>query len=357
MTVVVFLGAVAILYCLWCFTIRKGLKNLSCTRAFSRLAVFEGEEAELIEVVRNDRPIIIPWLLVESRISPYLQLGRQENLHVSGEMHYCSQFTLLPYQQIRRRHRVKFLHRGNYNLGNASLTAGDILGFSKFQRTQALDVPVLVYPHLIPDDELPIPMSRMLGEITRRPQLLQDPFLVRGLRPYQPGDPVRDIHWPATARTGDVQVRVHDYSARTKLLVVLNTQIQELQWHDHLSDENTECIEHGICLAATACVRALREGLAVGFAANMPVDDTRESTFLMPADGAAREEELLTTFARLKVLRTQSFPSLLDDLATYSGMDILILSSYDSDSIQTALQELQRRGNQISFQLFEGGRK
>lgn len=357
MTVVAFLGAVALLYCLWCFTIRKGLKNLSCTRAFSLPAVFEGEEAELIEVVRNDRPIIIPWLLVESRISPYLQLGRQDNLHVSGEMYYCSQFTLLPYQQIRRRHRVRFLHRGTYNLGNASLTAGDILGFSRFQRTQSLDVPVLVYPHLIPDDNLPIPMSRMLGEITHRPQLLQDPFLIRGLRPYQPGDPVRDIHWPATARTGDVQVRVHDNSARTKLLVVLNTQIQELQWHDHLSDEQAEYIEKGICLAATACIRALREGLAVGFAANMPVDDAKESVLLMPADGATREEELLTTFARLRVLRTQSFPSLLEDLAKYSGMDVLILSSYDSDSIQTALIELQRRGNQICFQLFEGGRK
>ena len=136
MTVVVFLCAVLVLYCLWCLTIRKGLKNLSCTRDFSRPAAFEGEEAELVEVVRNDRPIIIPWLMVESRISPYLRLGRQENLHVSGEMHYCSQFTLMPYQQIRRRHKVRFLHRGSYNLGNASLTAGDILGFSKFQRTQ-----------------------------------------------------------------------------------------------------------------------------------------------------------------------------------------------------------------------------
>ena len=355
MTVVVFLCAVLVLYCLWCLTIRKGLKNLSCTRDFSRPAAFEGEEAELVEVVRNDRPIIIPWLMVESRISPYLRLGRQENLHVSGEMHYCSQFTLMPYQQIRRRHKVRFLHRGSYNLGNASLTAGDILGFSKFQRTQELSAPVLVYPRLLEADELPSPMSRMLGELSRRPQLLQDPFLVRGIRPYMPGDPVRDIHWPATARTGDVQVRIHDYSTRRKLLVVLNVQKQELQWHNHISEEDAEYVEKAISLAATACVLALREGLSAGFAANMPVDDSKENTVLLPSDGAAREEELLATFARLKILRTQNFPAFLDTLVVYSGMDMLILSPYDSESIQTAITELRRAGNQVTFQLYEGG--
>lgn len=356
MIVVVFLVAVALLYGVWCFTIRKGLKNLSCTRAFSRPAAFEGEEAEVVEVVRNDKPIIIPWLMVESRISPYLKLGRQDNLHVSGDMHYCSQFTLLPYQQIRRRHRVRFLHRGAYNLGNASLTAGDILGFSRFQRTQELDAPVLVYPSLIADEDLPVPMSRMLGELTRRTQLQQDPFLVRGIRPYLPGDPVRDIHWPATARTGEAQVRVHDYSARTKLLVILNVQKQELQWHDHISEEDGEFVEQAIRLAATVCVRGLRDGLAVGFAANMPLDNRKESTVLLPADGAAREEELLATFARLKILRTQNFPAFLDNLTSLTGMDMVIMSPYDSDSIQTAITQLRRGGNQVTFHRYRGGR-
>lgn len=356
MTVIVFLAAVVLLYGIWCIAIRLGLKDLSCTRSFSAPAAFEGEEGEVIEVVRNDKPTIIPWLMVESRISPHLRFGRQDNLHVSGEMHYCSQFTLMPYQQIRRRHRVRYLHRGAYNLGNASLTAGDLLGFSKFQRTQDLDAPLLVYPRLMSDDELPIPMSRMLGELTRRPQLLQDPFLVRGIRPYMPGDPVRDIHWPATARTGEAQIRVHDYSARTKLLVVLNVQKRELQWHDHISEEDGEFVERAISLAATVCVRSLREGLAVGFAANMPVGDSHESTVLLPTDGAAREEELLATFARLKVLRTENFPAFLDGLAGLTGMDMVVMSSYDSESIQTALEQLRRSGNQIHFHLYQGGR-
>ena len=186
MIVVTFLAVLILLYAIWCYFIRRGMKNLYCTRAFSKQTVFVGEEAELVEVVRNDGPSVIPWLLVESRISPYLRLGKQDNLHMSGNTHYCSQFTLMPYQQILRRHKVRFLHRGSYNLGNASLTSGDILGFYKYRQDQRLDAPILVYPSLISDADLPMPMSYHLREVTRQPQLLQDPFLVRGLRPYMP---------------------------------------------------------------------------------------------------------------------------------------------------------------------------
>ena len=42
-----------------------GLKGLRYMRSFSRETAFEGEEAELVEVIRNDRPLFVPWLLRE----------------------------------------------------------------------------------------------------------------------------------------------------------------------------------------------------------------------------------------------------------------------------------------------------
>lgn len=344
-----------LVYYIWCQAIRIAMKKLQCTRSFSRTAVFAGEEAELVETVRNDSPVVIPWLLVESRVSPYLRLGRQENLHLSGDTHFCSQFTLLSHQQIHRRHRVRFLHRGSFNMGNASLTVSNVLGFFTSRREQMLDAPVLVYPPLLEDSELPLPISCHLREITRQPQLLQDPFLVRGLRAYQPGDPVRDIHWAATARTGEAQVRLHDYSARTKLLVVLNAQLHKDQWHDHLDDEAAEQIEQGISLAATVCVKALREGVAAGFAANMPVDDQKECVVKLPGEGGGWEETLLTTFARLKILRTEHFPVFLDSLTSCSDMEILVISAYDSEGIQNSIRKLRHSGNQVMFHILKGG--
>lgn len=360
MSVIVILAVLAAVYSiLGLLLVKFGLRGLRCTRAFSRPAVFEGEEGEMIEVVRNDRPMLIPWLRVESHISPHIRLGRQENLNVSGSRYYCSLFTMLPYQQVKRRHRVKFLHRGAYDLGNASLSVGDVLGFFQHSREQKMHVPVLVFPRLLDERELPRPLSLLLGEVVSRRQLLTDPFLVRGIRDYHPGDPVRDIHWPASARMGTTQVRVFDYTARMKLLVILNVQRKEAQWGDHLMEYEEGEIEYGISVAATMCVRALRSGLCAGFAANMPFCEDAEAGFgtksvvMLPDASPAREEELLAAFARLTVLRTLAFPLFLDTLTDVTDMDVLVLSCYDSPEVQQGLEKLRRQGNQVTLHILE----
>lgn len=354
MSVLVILAVLGVVYVLQGMLLtRLGLKGLQCTRAFSHPAVFEGDEGEMIEIVRNDRPMLIPWLRVESHISPHLQLGRQDNLHVSGSRYYCSLFTLMPYQQVKRRHKVRFLHRGAYDLGSASLTVGDVLGFFLADRDQQMHVPVLVFPRLLDERELPSPLSLLLGDIASRRQLLTDPFLIRGIRAYQIGDPVRDIHWPATARMGEAQVRIFDHTARMKLMVLLNVERKDAQWGDHLMDYEEGEIEYGISVAATMCIRALRSGLAAGFAANMPLGEDKSSTVLLPSGGAAREEELLTAFARLTILRTLSFPLFLETLPDLSGMDVLVLSCYDSEDIQAGLERLRRQGNQVMLHILE----
>ena len=113
---------------------RFALKGLEYRRRFSRLAYFEGETADMIEIVRNDRPMLLPWLRVESRVPRSFQFGAQEDLAISGEMYHRSVFTLMPYQQITRRHHVRVTHRGAYGLGNATLTAGDLFGSTQAHR-------------------------------------------------------------------------------------------------------------------------------------------------------------------------------------------------------------------------------
>lgn len=355
MNTIIFLIIAFALYALWLPTIKFGLKRLSCTRAFTRTVVFEGEEGEMVEVVRNDGPCIIPWLRLESRISPYLRLGKQTNLDVNGETHYCSVFTPMPYQQIRRTHKVAFLRRGIYDLGNATFTAGDILGVYRTYLFQNLSAGVTVYPRLLEEEHLPSLSTLLLGEQANRTQLMRDPFLIRGIRPYMPGDPVRDIHWPATARTGQAQVRVHDYTTRTRLLVVINGQCEDVQWHNRVQEEMEQQIEYAISMAATLCVRALQDGLAAGFATNMPLGDEKESTVMLPGEGSARIEELLAAFARLNTTCAQKFPTFLRDLSNHSGLDILILSLYDSDTVQTGIAQLRQSGNRVALHVLEGG--
>ena len=328
------------------------LKGLQCTRRFSVPAAHEGETVEVIEVVRNDRPLLIPWLRLESRISPHLRFGRQENLGVSGEMYHRSLFMLMPYQQITRRHKVHLMHRGAYDIGNATLTAGDLLGVSCIGQEKRMSVPILVYPRLLDPSYIPAPFYRLLGESIVQRRMLQDPFLVNGIRPYQLRDNVRDIHWAATARTGELQVRTHDFTAQTRLMVVVNGQLSHHQW-GHLMDYEHGPVERAISVAATMCVDALRQGLPCGFAANMPMGDSDLCTVLAPDAGAAREEELLSALARLRVKFIKSFHEFLDELLTLSGVDFLILTAYESEEMASRIDALRLRGNTVQLCLLD----
>lgn len=356
MTILIYCGVVVALCLLQYPLLAWATRRLQCSRSLSRSTAFAGEASEMIETVGNHSPFIIPWLRLESHISPYLRLGRQESLQTIHDTFYTSLFALMPYQQIRRTHKIRFLRRGVYDLGGGALTTGDILGVFFFGMNPEEELRVMVFPRLLDAEQIPPVLSQQMDAISRRRQLMEDPFLVRGIRAYQPGDPIRDIHWPATARMGQAQLRLHDYSARTRLLVVLNVQGEDMQWQDRLDEQMEETMEYGISLAATICIHALEKGLSAGFATNTSTQEDRETTLLLPADGAATEEVLLSTLARLKTTRHQHFPIFLNQLATHSDLDILILSCYDNDEIRQARRELENRGNQVTFHLLEGGR-
>ena len=351
MSVVNFLAALLLMYVLWTVTVKRGVKNLTCQRSFSCRSAYEGEEAELVEVVRNDGPFILPWLRIESYVAPGLRLGRQGS--ADDASYYCSCFTLMPFQQIRRRHRVQFLRRGVYDLGNATFAAGDLMGLTRFWKEQQLSSPVTVYPQILDTEELPYPMTQMLGQIVTRNRLQQDPFMIRGIRPYQPGDLIRDIHWQATARTQEVQVRLHDNTVCPRLLVVLNAQRNDGQWDNYVREEDVPALEQGIRLAASMCVRGLRAGLQVGFAANMPRERGGESTILMP--DTCDEDGVLDAFAHLQLHCSEKILQLLEPLQNCRDMDILVLSRYHSESLQQAMDKLKLGGNRVTFCLTEGG--
>ena len=93
----------------------------------------------------------------------------------------------------------------------------------------------------------------------------------------------------------------------------------------------------------------------MGFAANMPQAQHGKSTVIAPAEGTAWEEALLDCFAHLQLHCSEKFVPLLDSLCNYTDTDILVLSSYDSDSIRQSLRRLEELGNQVTFYQTKGG--
>ncbi len=331
---------------------RFALKRITYERRFSRLAAYEGEEVEMVEVIRNRKLLPVPWLRAESRISPNLRFKTDIETHITGDQYHKSVFYLKPYSQITRRHTVLLKKRGYYQAGAVAITAGDLMGIASPVMQADTGAAIEVYPGLMNMEELSLPSSRWQGDLLVKRWIVSDPVWVSGIRPYAAGDDPSNIHWPATARLNTLQVKVHDQTADVKLLVVINAQMSEHQWAD-LMEYEQQTVEHMISLAATLCVDMLNHGMEAGFAANIPLDKGAEPAILPPARHSLRETEILSAMAHLTAAKTHTFLSLLDRLAAFTGMDMLLLSVYDSELIQLKINTLRLRGNTVTLQLIE----
>lgn len=334
---------------------RFAFRGFHYERSFSQKTATAGDTITFTEVIRNRKPLFLPWLRIESNISPYLQFKSEEELDIRFDRFHKSVFTLPAFSQVTRRHPVKLHHRGHFVLGNVTVTCGDLLGVAPVEATWHAPAELHVYPKLLPDDPF-FTSQRYQGDESVRRFIIDDPFLVNGIRAYRAGDPVRDIHWAATARMNELQVKTHDFTADPKLMVILNCQNRADQWGE-LMDYEQEQIEHGISLLATICMKALKMGTQAGFAANMPMEGSDECAFVSPVGGAGAADMLLSAMSLLQVKRAKRFPLFLESLSQLSGMDIIILSCYENDEIHEHIELLRRRGNHVQLMLLEGGGK
>jgi uncharacterized protein (DUF58 family) len=115
------------------------------------------------------------------------------------------------------------LARGRYVLSDAALVLGDHLGLESFSRSlESGGVAVLVHPRLVQLETLFSEAGR-LGASGRR-LLLRRPagFDLHSVREYTQGESLRRVHWPTTARTGQLMVKELEDSPRDSVAVLLD---------------------------------------------------------------------------------------------------------------------------------------
>ena len=87
---------------------------------------------------------------------------------------------------------------------------------------------LVVYPPLVPLEQLGIPSRDPFGDLSVRRHLFEDPVRVASTRDYTPGDPVRRIHWKSSARAARLQTRTFERTTSTDMVLFLDTRTMQI---------------------------------------------------------------------------------------------------------------------------------
>lgn len=209
----------------------------------------------------------------------------------------------------RWRTRTICKRRGVFSLGPWTLRMGDPFGlFSVIQRYEQSNS-LLIVPPVMDLPSLTLPQGVAAGRSVARQQATDWTLNISGTRRYVPGDPLRRIHWPSTARHQTLISKTFDAEISGDLWIVLDLDARVQAGE---GEESTE--EYGVILAASLVDRVLRQNRAVGL-----VSYGARETFLVPDRGEGQLWRVLRTLAQVEAGESAPLKRVLEEMRTILG--------------------------------------
>ena len=332
------------------------LSRIIYERHFSEEGVYEGEEVELVEIIRNPGFFPLLGVDVESYFFNELELEEYES-DGKSTMQYCiSRFNLWPYMQIKRHHRITAKKRGHYQLQIATIYS------KKGPIPMEAPTELYVYPKAIPLNLPAIAVGRMQGDFVSNRPLFQDPFSLAGIRDYRFGDSVSQINFKASAKipmTGfsgsPLKVNARDYCASRRLMIYMDFHLPMGSKID--GKEYGRRAERGLSFTAALVRDAIYGGFSVGFAANCKAIDGAMSSRFPCESSDAQLVAIMKEMARMNPTDGASFASLLEaDIR--EGMrdtEVIIIAFDHNEEVLDRINTLEQFGNSVQTIILEGG--
>ena len=341
-TIVYLFFGVYLLTRLWT---QRMLGHVVVQRHFVNRAFF-GDHVMVDVVLHNTGWLPIPWL--EARESLPVNLAAPA---VKGQV-----VSLGPHERWHLKYTLLCRRRGYYPIGPLTMRCGDLLGIEPPREEQATPNHLIVYPKVLPLQQLGLPTHSPLAVLPDRVPLFEDPARVVGVRDYQRGDSPRRIHWTATASAGRLLVKQYHAAIARETLVFLD--LDEASYEPRQRYTATEL---AIVVAASMASHVVnQERLAVGLAteAQDPLLGERARFFLPPRSERAHLMSLLEVLARVQVTAATPFADLLrrESVRLTWGATLAVISGRESAALFDTLVCLQRAGFAVALILVQPGR-
>lgn len=229
------------------------------------------------------------------RFSPSFSIEIEDKIEEVEKGKTCYFLKLSPGKEQKTAYRLKLPRRGLYHFQEVKISTS--FPFSIFIKSKIvkLEDECIAYPQLQPLQALSgNNQQNHLGQISAPQRGQGIDFL--NLRDYQPGDELRRIHWPSSARNQNLQVREFENEYTPQLALLL--------WNapTNTPDYTSEQLDPAVDWAASYLANLRQQGCPVYFA-------TAQQSF-SPTTHQTLFDKILTHLALLEPSSAQKPPEL-----------------------------------------------
>jgi uncharacterized protein (DUF58 family) len=330
----------------WWWT-RSSLKGVTFERTLGERRAFPGDAVELTLRIANEKLLPLGWLSVEDRWSMALLLEDGEIfVPPSGQMGFFrSAFSVRWFERVSRRYRLRCTRRGFYHFGPVRLRSGDIWGLFHRDLVQGSLDWLIVYPQVLPLEALGFPPKEPLGETKATWRIFEDPSRAVGIRDLRPEDGFRHIHWKASARRQELQVKVFEPTTSRNLVVFLNVATFARYW------EGTKplLLEKAIAVAASIASHGVEDRYLVGLMANGSIPHSDQPIKVLPSRRPDQLARVLEALAAVTSFTTSTLEALLlaESPRLPWGATLVVVTTLVTEDLLSALVRLYDVGRRL----------
>jgi uncharacterized protein (DUF58 family) len=248
-------------------------------------------------------------------------------------------------KEDRWRESAVCLRRGQFQLGPWTIRSGDPFGIFTMTRRYPQSQEIIIHPPIHGRLPIPLPLGESSGRVRSRQRSWQATVNAATVRDYNPEDPLRWIHWPTSARRGQLFVRQFDLDAAGDIWILL-----DLHANVQLGREAQSTEEHAVLLAASLAARAIRHNRAVGLAAY-----SLKPYILPPARGQGQQWNILRALALVNADGQTALAGTMHDLSRVAqkGAAAIIITADGSADWLPELVTLAKKGVQSHVTLLD----
>jgi uncharacterized protein (DUF58 family) len=328
---------------------RVSLWRVSYDRVLSEHRVFVGETVDLSVRVNNRKILPLAWVKIDDRFPASLVPADKELVpsHIPLTGYLTQRAALSGFERARWNYRLPCNQRGFYILGPARIKSGDLFGLFEREWTSPRTDRLIVYPRVTSMEDWDLPPKDPLGDVKTRVPLFDDPTRPRGVREYRPDDALKHIHWRATARHGELQVKVYDPTISYQWALFVNVATFAHAWQG----TNPELLERVISLAASIAYFGSERKYSVGLIANGTWPESDQRLKILPSRDPHHLRHILEALAAITSFVTTPIETLLRQESSNLpwGATLVMITGVVTEEILAEMLRLRRVGRRLAL--------